>query len=536
MKKRNAVFFYLMIFSVSALTILPIKNLVAQNNLYWVYLEEKATDLTTWENPFDYFSPRGVLRKAQQQVLFDKQDLPIRQEILQEIETLARVKMQSKWLNAVLVETEHPDLLEHLDFVDRIEARIPMRKYFASLADDDANFQYGSARLQTEQVFGDLLHARGMTGSNVLIAVFDGGFHNTPNLSVFDDLFNEGRLKGTYSFVLQDSNVFTRGSHGTHVLSVMAAKTRGIFVGTAPDADYWLFMTEDQLVEVNAEEHNWLAAAEVSDSLGVDIINSSLGYTTFDPGQNDYTPADLDGQTGIVTQAALFAARKGMLVVNSAGNAGASNWRKIVKPADADSIIAVGAVDIQGNRANFSSEGPTIDGRIKPEVMARGAGTYYIATNGLPATGNGTSLSSPIIAGLAACLRQAYPHHSTENLRQTIIRSAHLYFNPDTLMGFGIPNFDVAFNNVFSVDEFASKQQINIYPNPAENRIQVSWSVDFDPIGMRVFSTSGRLVRELTIRNQQTSKELDISDLSSGTYVLHIYGQSKAISSIIIKQ
>jgi serine protease AprX len=501
---------------------------------YWVYFTEKEKGEEVLSNPFNYFSPKAVLRKAQQQTSYDIHDLPVRETYIQQLSKLAKVKMYSRWLNAALVETTNPEVFRNFDFVERIEPREIVQKFLSS--EDEANFQYGSSRLQIEQVYGDFLHRQGMTGTNVLIAVFDGGFNQTDNLSVFDAMRSEGRFKGGYSFVNQDSNIYTPGSHGTHVLSVMAAKTEGVFVGTAPDANYWLFMTEDQRVEVNAEEYNWLAAAELSDSLGVDVINSSLGYTTFDAGQNSYTPADLDGQIGVVTQAALFAARKGMLVVNSAGNAGASQWRKVVKPADADSILAVGAVNIQGNRANFSSMGPSVDGRIKPDVMALGEQAYFIATNGVPAQANGTSLSSPIIAGLAACLRQAYPHHSTENLRQTIIRSAHMFFNPDTLMGFGIPNFDVAFNNVFSVDAFRSDARIGIYPNPVESTINLSWELNWQPQGVRVFDLNGRMLHQEKIIPGIDHTSLNVAHLSAGKYILHVYGGANAISTTILKK
>jgi serine protease AprX len=501
---------------------------------YWVYFTDKEVNKEVLDDPFAYFSPKAVLRKAQQQTSYDIHDLPVNELYVQQISAVAKVKMYSRWLNAALVETTDADVLLDFEFVEKVEPRQALMKVISSA--DDVNFQYGSARLQIEQVFGDYLHQQGMTGTDVLIAVFDGGFNQTNNLAVFDAMRNEGRFKGGYSFVNQDSNIYTPGSHGTHVLSVMAAKTEGVFVGTAPDANYWLFMTEDQTVEVNAEEYNWLAAAELSDSLGVDIINSSLGYTTFDPGQNSYTPADLDGQIGVVTQAALFAARKGMLVVNSAGNAGASQWRKVVKPADADSIIAVGAVNIQGNRANFSSMGPTVDGRIKPDVMALGEQAYFVATNGVPGQANGTSLSAPIIAGLAACLRQAYPHHSTENLRQTIIRSAHMFFNPDTLMGFGIPNFDVAFNNVFSVDEFRSEVRLGVYPNPVENTLNVEWEMGWQPAAVRIFDLNGRMLKQVDIDEEMQQLPIDVSHLPAGKYILHLYGGANAVSTTIIKK
>jgi serine protease AprX len=292
---------------------------------HWVYFTDKGDGIEQFGNPFTLFSPRAVERKARLNILIDFHDIPVSPLYTKELsEHGHRIVMISKWLNAALVETNDPEAILYFPFVDKVKKRGVYKAEFTQIPEeDDMDFAYGVSGLQIEMLRGDYLHDRGFSGSGVLIAVFDGGFHNTQNIPAFDHMRNEGNLKGTYSFVLQDSNIYTRGSHGTHVLSVMAAFDEGTYVGSAPDAEYWLFMTEDQLVEVNAEEYNWLAAAEVSDSLGVDIINSSLGYSTFDPGENDYAPSDLDGQTGVVTQAALFAARKGILVVNSAGNAGA---------------------------------------------------------------------------------------------------------------------------------------------------------------------------------------------------------------------
>ncbi|MCC5918951.1 MAG: S8 family serine peptidase [Cryomorphaceae bacterium] len=505
--------------------------------LFWVYLNDKPTIADDFSNPFDLFSPRAVERKARLGIDINPSDLRIPQAWTSAIrEDGHEIVMISKWLNALLVSTQNPESITKYDFVNRVEKKQNYRAVFSDIPEeDDADFAYGSTTTQFRMVNGDYLHDRGLAGENVLIAVFDGGYHNAQNIPAFDSLRMQGRLKGTYSFVLQDSNIYQRGSHGTHVLSIMAGFQEGIFVGSAPRADYWLFMTEDEIVEVNAEEYNWLAAAEVSDSLGVDIINSSLGYSTFDPGENSYTTADLDGQIGVVTQAAVFAAQKGILVVNSAGNAGSGAWEKILKPADADSILTVGAVTVDGSRANFSSLGPTVDGRIKPDVMAMGDQAYYVGTNGFPNQGNGTSFSAPIIAGFAACLRQAYPNHSTENIRQTILQSAHLYFTPDTLMGYGIPDFSIAYHNVVSTDEYSVNHRVSMYPNPAESFINLSWDQSAHFEQLRIFDLVGNVVLEQPLPQISTEIQLSLEKLPIGKYLVYLYGREGAVIQSFIK-
>lgn len=501
-----------------------------QDQLYWVQFTEKNAGTSAFENPYALLSPRSVERRAMQSIAFDVHDLPVSNVHL-ELLNAPRTYVVSRWFNAALVSGIDSAVVADLSFVKAVVPRVPMRKHVS-----DAGFTYGQSALQIEMLKGDVIHDRGYTGQGVLIAVFDGGFNNTQNISAFSHLWQNGQIKGMYSFVNQDTNIFFPGSHGTHVLSVMAAKDEGTYVGTAPDADYWLFMTEDEIREVNAEEYNWLAAAEMSDSLGVDVINSSLGYSLFDPGQVSYSLSDLDGQTSIVSQAAQFAARKGIMVVNSAGNSGSDPvWQKIQMPADADSILAVGSVNVDRQRSLFSSIGPTVDGRIKPDVMAMGAQARYITTSGFPTQGNGTSFSSPLVAGLAACLRQAYPHHSTENLRQTILHSCDNFLTPDTLLGHGIPNFDIALNSVVSVDHYSEQSSISIFPNPANSQISIRWDQTFTPLFIRIFNASGALVETISAPDACCSVQVDVNHLSEGSYIIHLYNQRNAYVRKFIK-
>ncbi|MCH8546728.1 MAG: S8 family peptidase [Cryomorphaceae bacterium] len=492
---------------------------------YWVYFQDKNATISDFSNPFQLFTRKAIERKANQQTIIDEMDLPVYQAYVDGL-FAENVVGKSKWLNAALVRGIDSVYVANLPFVKRVDNLIPVKAVFA----EDNGFSYGQSALQIEMLNGDYLHDLGFTGQGVLIAVFDGGFNNAQNIPAFSHLWQGGGVKGMYSFVNQDTNIFFPGSHGTHVLSVLAAKNEGTFVGTAPDADYWLFMTEDEVREVNAEEFNWLAAAEMSDSLGVDVINSSLGYSTFDPGQTSYSLSDLDGQTSIVSQAAQFAARKGILVINSAGNSGSDPlWRKILMPADADSILAVGSVGPTLDRSIFSSKGPTVDGRIKPDVVAMGEQARYLSSGGFPTVGNGTSFAAPLIAGLAACLRQAYPNHSTENIRQTILQSADRYLTPDTLYGYGLPNFQFAFNDVVSVEEFIQDYGVNIFPNPVDNILTVSWNEQFIPKRIALFDMGGRKILDQAVSAQDMQQAIDVNNLTDGKYIIHIYNESGAI-------
>lgn len=497
---------------------------------YWVYFSDKGNTDSAFTNPYALLSQRAVERRARQFIPFDKLDVPVVSDYVEALQA-SHVYARSRWLNAALVSGIDSSVVANLHFVDVVTPRIPMKKHLA----EDAGFTYGQSALQIEMLKGDYIHDRGYTGQGVLIAVFDGGFNNTNTISPFSHLWQNGQIKGIYSFVNQDTNIYFPGSHGTHVLSVLAAKNEGVYVGTAPDADYWLFMTEDEVREVNAEEYNWLAAAEMSDSLGVDVINSSLGYSVFDPGQISYSLNDLDGRTSVVSQAAQFAARKGILVVNSAGNSGSDpNWQKILMPADADSILAVGAVDATEQRSLFSSVGPTVDGRIKPDVMAMGDQARYLTTSGFPTQGNGTSFASPLIAGLAACLRQAYPNHSTENLRQTILQSADQYLSPDSLRGYGLPNFDIALNNIVSVDEFTPSPMLTVYPNPVVGTLNITLQPEFVPTGLKIFNNTGQMIYNQLITSECCELRVDVNHLPTGSYLLYMYnGQTAHINQFI---
>lgn len=355
---------------------------------------------------------------------------------------------------------------------------------------------FGFSTATIEQINGNFLIADGFLGQGKIIAVLDAGFLAADQLSVFSHLWNTGRIGGTRDFVERQPNVFGSSPHGTYVLSVMAARRPGELMGTATEATYWLLRTEESANEFRIEEYNWLAGAELADSLGADIINSSLGYTRFDDPSQDYTYEQLDGETTVVARAANMAADKGMLVVNSAGNYAQQNWRYIGSPADSFGALSVGAVEISGERAAFSSFGPSADGRIKPDVMAHGRQVPVANTAEGVALANGTSFSSPVIAGMSAALWQKHPQSTAQQIKKAIIESGNRYLRPDTVFGHGIPDFVWA--SRLLQHNFQPEKQLVLYPNPISSETYISQYSDIDQqVNIEIFDLRGQLVFQL---------------------------------------
>jgi subtilisin family serine protease len=374
------------------------------------------------------------------------------------------------------------------------------------------------------------LQEKGFKGKGVLIAVLDAGFSRANQVGYLKHLFDEKRIIDTYDFITRDGNVYNDHFHGLNCLSTIAANQPGVMVGAAYEASFALYRTENELSETPYEEATWLIAAERADSLGADIISCSLGYNTFDDPRHDYTIQDLDGKTALVTRAAQQAVRTGILVVNSAGNSGNDPWKFITSPADADSILAVGATYANRSYAPFSSIGPTADGRIKPDVSAQGVGTV-IGNNigeGFASTGNGTSFSAPQIAGLAAILWQAYPQLTTQQLITVIKKSGHLAANPDNMLGFGVPTIQVAEDIVLRDYpplgvEPTEASSISLYPNPTDAYVSLRFAANLEgqSADIQLLNASGVVVRQesKTIKPIVT---IPIQTLQGGIYFVRV--------------
>lgn len=515
-------------------------SLAVNAHTYRVYFTDKGENMEMLQNPYSFLSPKAVSRKALHHTTIDLSDLPVSRNYLQALASRGlKVEMKSRWFNYALVEGDN---VEHkvadLPFVKSVEKAQSYKVKFATVdaAVTTQALVYGEAANQIKMVNGDYLHNAGYLGEGMTIAMLDGGFTGATTLSGLDSLFMRGRILGTYNFVDHDTNVFSVGSHGTKVLSIMGGYIQNNFVGTAIHAKYWLLKSENEASETPVEMDNWLAAAEFADSVGADIISSSLGYNLFDGGQGDISYSDLDGNTTLVTRAADMAAQKGLLVIVSAGNEGISNWQHITAPADGDSVLAIGGVDGSGRYVNFSSLGPTADGRIKPDVVAQAAGTAFAGLDSA-AHGNGTSFSCPLIAGLAACLWQEFPSRTNMQIFDAIRSSASQPYTPDNFLGYGIANFRDASWRIGLNETELTTQKVEVYPNPVKDEFSLRLSGFESPsdIFINIYDMQGRLMEQTNFTGAMAD-ELKIKAPSApGSYLINIMIGDKVYLRQIVK-
>ena len=458
-----------------------------------VYFTDKGKQNALLETPEKLLSPRSLARRQRMDIPLGPSDLPVAPAYLNALEALdLEVVFASRWFNYALVKGALPAQVRAWPQVRKVQFLRPEngmsaahRQTLSAPKGAQQGLDYGFAAGQIEMLRGHLLHDSGYTGRGMVIAVLDGGFAGADTIGVLDSLHQQNRVLGTYSFVYDDTNVYRGGTHGTSVLSVMAALAPGRMVGTAPHASYYLLNSEDGRSETPVEMDNWLAAAEYADSVGADVINSSLGYSEFDDSTDNFTYADMNGDVALVTRAADRAAQKGIAVVVSAGNAGSSQWQYITAPADGDSVLTVGAVNSEGDYVNFSSVGPTADGRVKPDVAAQGALSTLATSAGQVVAGFGTSFSAPIVAGLTACLLEAKPQSHAQEVLDLIRRSAHQYYQPDSLLGYGIPNFHQA--SLLGLEQLkASTLPLKVYPTPFRQRLYLQVGAIPGPMEVRL--------------------------------------------------
>ena len=511
---------------------------------YWISFTDKNNTPYSVASPEEFLSQRSIERRDRQGIAIAEDDLPVDPFYLNQIRSKGiSVLNVSKWFNGALVElgdTNNLDTLRNFDFVKPEIIRVKpgvsdksednkFSKFKASI-DTDPSF-YGLSYNQISLLNGDFLHQQGFSGEGVLIAILDAGFSKANVISSLQTAWEEDRVIAWKDFVHDTANIFNSHDHGTAVFSIMGGIQSGMLVGTAPNAEYALVRTEDGNSEYLVEEYNWVCGAEFADSLGADVINSSLGYTEFNDTSQNHTYADMNGRTAPISIAATMAARKGMIVVTSAGNLGDDPWYRIGAPADADSILAVGAVDSTGVIARFSSRGPSYDGRVKPDVVAQGV--YDIAQHPSNhfAYCSGTSCSSPVMAGLTACLWQAHQNSTNMEVIDAIRRSASQYFNPDSVYGYGIPNMLTA-NWLLQMPEDAGSDSFitfSVFPNPASDYFYLGIlrpdETDEEEIVMNIYDMSGQLWKQkiFDITGSRYIMEIDdISSLSPGIYILDI--------------
>ncbi len=425
--------------------------------LYRVKLTDKQNVGKLLRHPESYLSEKSIERRKRQGLAIDETDVPVSQEYIKLIEhTGVKVVSKSKWNNSVVVSSNDSDIVERLNTLECVSdvekvwteraAKVSLRPMVQSLTKTDTVMPgyYGAAQRQISMLKGDSLHAAGFTGKGVVIAIIDGGFMNADRIPSMQDI----NILGVRDFVATGLHQpFAEVDHGTSVLSCMAMKVPHVMVGTAPDASYWLLRSEDDHSESLVEEDYWVAAAEFADSVGADVISSSLGYYEFDDKSTSHRYYEQDGRTALISRAASMLCGKGIVHVNSAGNAGRGTWKKINFPGDAVEILTVGAVDSACLNTAFSSIGPSFDGRVKPDVMAMGSNTAVVDGTGKLTKANGTSFSCPTIAGMVACLWQAFPGKTAKEIIDIVRRSGDNYKTPDNVFGYGIPDFWRAYTN-----------------------------------------------------------------------------------------
>lgn len=429
---------------------------VPKTYLYRIYLRDKKGTSFSIAHPQAFLSQKALQRRHRQGIKVDSTDLPVSKVYLDSLRATGLVvRGTSRWHNTVTVASPIDDVAEKVRsfaFVDSVVRLYvspdsivePVRKLVSwkMRPDSTAHGYYGNGYGQIAQLDGIRLHEAGFRGKGMTIAILDAGFHNADSIPAFSNI----HIIATKDFAPQPTrDIFAEHYHGTMVLSTMAMNRPDTMVGTAPDADYVLIRTEDIPTETRAEEDSWTMGAEYADSIGVDVINSSLGYHEWDGDSIPFPLSILDGHTSYISQTASMLASKGIVLCNSAGNEGGSSWHKIGIPADADNILTVGAVSPTGKSASFSSVGPSQDGRVKPDVCATGAPAYVVNGQGRIGTNMGTSFASPILCGMVACLWQALPHLTAKQLIALVRRSGDRFPNPDNVYGYGIPDFYKAY-------------------------------------------------------------------------------------------
>lgn len=513
----------------------------------WVYFNGKPNSQAFFTNPSAELSQRALDRRTAQNIALDITDAPLETSYVNQItnSTGITVLAQSKWLNALHVQGSLTNInaLKAQSFVSKIEfadktlntTGKKVSQTTTSQTNDKLktaiDYSYGNSANQIQMLNGQVLHQQNYTGEGKIIAVLDAGFPGVNTAQPFENLRNKNKILGGYDYTTRNANFYTGDSHGTLVLSTMGGYKENALIGTAPNASYYLFITEIDAEESPVEESLWVEAAEKADALGVDIITTSLGYFAgrTNPVYN-HTYSDMNGITNFISRGAEIAFSKGILILASAGNEGNTTEKHIGSPADAVSVLTVGSVTATKVKSSFSSIGPSYDGRIKPEIMAQGTASVISDPNGTIGTANGTSFSCPIMAGMAASLWQAFPTKTNKQIRQMILASSDRFTTPDNNYGYGIPNFGTA----LSVDDFIAAASFSVYPNPTKTSITFSFLNENNTASVTIYSVLGQKLIEQKINNSDSV--VSLQSLQSGLYFYTFDADNLHKTGKIIKQ
>ena len=517
----------------------------------WVYFAEKTNGQIYYDNPLLMLSQRALDRRTVQNIPLDSKDIPIDQSLIDQIDAVEGIVVlaKSKWMNVVHVRgtVEAINGLSSFSFVNNIDFADQNLNTNASgkkslnnkikavnkNLDTEVIFNYGNSNNQIQMLNGHLLHQQNFTGAGKIIAVMDAGFPGVNVAQPFQRLNDNNLILGGYNFVDRNDNVYTANSHGTLVLSTMGGYTENQLVGTAPDASYYLYITEDAATENPVEESLWVEAAEMADSLGVDIITSSLGYFSYDNPAYSHTYEDMIGNKTFISRGSNIAFSRGIVCVASAGNSGNNSEPHVGVPAESFNTLAIGAVKPNETLATFSSIGPSFDGRIKPDVTAQGQATVVALPDGNIVTANGTSFSGPIIAGMIASFWQANTTLTNQQIIDFVKQSGDKFGYPDNFFGYGIPDFNLALTNALGLQDNV-KMAFSLYPNPFTETINFTFPNNFNGANITFYNALGQLILDKNITSE--SSFITVNDWSNGIYFYKIQFSTFTKTGKVIKK
>ncbi|MXS69790.1 S8 family serine peptidase [Flavobacteriaceae bacterium W22] len=516
----------------------------AQSELVFVYFTGKPNKAAFYANPLSELSQKSIDRRTALGIPLNDQDAPIEQSYIQNLQNLGfTITDYSKWLNGVAVNANQAqvNIIKAQPFVQSVESfaknssLVLKNQTTNKWSDFEAQqknltvFGYGAGSEQIDQINLRPLHLAGYTGTGVTIAVIDTGFPTVNTGSAFSRLWTQNKIKGGYDFVAKNTDIYnpSLNYHGTIVLGTIGGYIADSFVGSAPDADFYLYRSENAAVEIPEEELYWIEAAEEADRKGVDIITTSLGYNIFDDPKYNYTYAHLNGSTSFIARGSEIAVNKGIFVLFAAGNSGQNSWHYLTTPADNTKVFTIGAVDSAGNSSGFSSYGPNSLGAVKPDASARGTNTVTVNNNSVT-TSTGTSLSTPVAAGGVACLIQAFPTMNRDLMRTKLRQTASLYPAHTDQMGYGILNFGNFYNSTLNTSELVKRNKIAIFPNPVKTILNIA--TEEEVTAVEIYDNLGRFI------TKSVQKSVQVEDFAKGTYYLKVKTKNNIYYAKFIKE
>ena len=518
---------------------------VEYNYFYRVYFTDKGDYNVNDFSPSDLFSDRAITRRIKSGITYpDIKDLPVYREYLDEISSMGLIlHCTSKWMNTGLFKTLDQiniNTLRNLPFVREVKVvKSPSVKsnFLNKLDLIESQDNIPPYDRPLSMINGYSLHYSGFDGSGILIAVLDGGFYKTDVIPSLNRLRARNGILGTTDIVTGGDFVYDYHYHGTAVMSVLAGEMPNEIAGVAPGANFWIIRTEDVSSEFPVEEDFWAAGAELADSIGADIISSSLGYFIFDNPAMSYKFADMDGNTTFVTKAADVAASKGILVVASAGNERDNEWLRIIAPSDGDSVLCAGGVDGYNLISAFSSAGPSADGRVKPDNVAQAVSVPVQIDEYSVVRANGTSFSCPVLSGICACVMQAVPEASNEDIIIALHESGDKANSPDSLYGYGLPDMAIVIEKLQDKYITSPDDPIIIGPNPFINDLEITFMETPVSLGIEIYNIAGTAIvkRQYSVFISRTLTIRDLEYVRSGLYFIRISTPGGTYTKKVIK-